>query len=180
MLFSGYRCPSNKHFILKAYKMAYLSLHSPVGDLTVFEEAGAIVALEWGWVKDGEKTPLLQKAKQQLDNYFDGLLSTFSLPINPSGTDFQKRVWNAMCEIPAGEYLSYGDVAKNLTSAAQAVGNACGANPIPIIIPCHRILAHGGTLGGFSGGGESLEERLRTKSALLALEKTPGFEPQLF
>ena len=156
--------------------MTYLSLHSPVGHLTVFEDENAIVALEWGWVEGGSKTPLLEKAKAQLDDYFDGLLTTFSLPTNPEGTDFQKRVWQAMCEIPLGEYLTYGDVAKKIGSAAQPVGNACGANPIPIIIPCHRILANGGALGGFSGGGEN---NLSTKAALLTLEKVPGFETPL-
>lgn len=159
--------------------MAYFSLHSPVGDLTVFEHDGAIVALEWGWVHGGKNTPLLTKTKAQLNDYFDGLLTSFSLPTNPEGTGFQKRVWALMCEIPAGEYLTYGEAAKKLKSAAQPVGNACGANPIPIIIPCHRILAKGGALGGFSGGGENLEDRLKTKSSLLALEKVPGFEPPM-
>lgn len=159
--------------------MSYISLHSSVGDLTVFEHENAIVALEWGWVGGGEITPLLEKAKAQLNDYFDGLITSFSLPTNPEGTGFQKRVWALMCEIPAGEYLTYGQVAKKLGSAAQPVGNACGANPIPIIIPCHRILAQGGELGGFSGGGETKEDRLNTKFSLLALEKVPGFEPPM-
>jgi methylated-DNA-[protein]-cysteine S-methyltransferase len=146
--------------------MPSLSLHSPVGDLTVHEDAGAVVALDWGWLPKHlrRETPLLKRACDQLQAYFDGGPGTFDLVLKPKGSDFQQRVWRAMCEIPPGRTRTYGDIAKELGSAAQAVGGACGANPIPVIIPCHRIVAAAG-LGGFSGEGG-----LETKSILLRLE----------
>ncbi|MDX2143707.1 MAG: methylated-DNA--[protein]-cysteine S-methyltransferase [Rhodospirillaceae bacterium] len=145
--------------------MPQLSFHSPVGDITLTEEDGAIVSLDWGWAKDNHSTPFLRKAKDQVDRYFDGKLADFDLPVKPAGTAFQQRVWRAMCAIPYGRTKTYGDLAKSLRSVARAVGGACGANPIPIIIPCHRVLASNGGLGGYSGDGG-----LDTKAALLKLE----------
>ena len=145
--------------------MPQLSFHSPVGELTVSEEDGVIVSLDWGWAKDNKSTPLLRKAKQQLDQYFDGKRMDFDLPLSPAGTLFQKKVWRLMSKIPYGHTKTYGDVAKALKSAARAVGGACGANHIPIIIPCHRVLGSNGALGGYSGDGG-----LDTKTALLKLE----------
>jgi methylated-DNA-[protein]-cysteine S-methyltransferase len=147
--------------------MPQLSMHSPIGDLTVAEEDGAIVALDWGWVSNEwqEETPLLKETIRQLNAYFDGELTQFSLPLNPEGTTFQQGVWKQMCLIPTGQTRTYGELSNELKSSAQAVGNACGANPIPVIIPCHRILAANG-LGGFSGAGG-----IETKTALLKLEK---------
>ncbi len=145
--------------------MPQLSLHSPVGDLTLSEEAGAIVALDWGWARDQAETPLLRRGKHQLERYFDGDGHPFDLPLAPAGTPFQQAVWQAMTEIPAGQTRSYGDLAAAVGSAARAVGGACGANPIPIIVSCHRVLAAGGALGGYSGEGG-----LETKVALLRLE----------
>jgi len=145
--------------------MPQLSFHSPVGELTVSEEDGAIVSLDWGWAKDNQSTPLLRKAKKQLDSYFDGKLLDFDLPLNPAGTVFQKKVWSVMSKITYGHTKTYGDVAKALTSAARAVGGACGANHIPIIIPCHRVLRSNGAMGGYSRDGG-----LDTKTALLKLE----------
>jgi methylated-DNA-[protein]-cysteine S-methyltransferase len=148
--------------------MPQLSMHSPVGDLTVTEEDGAIISLDWGWVPSEwqEETPLLQEAIEQLNDYFDGKRLDFDLPLNPPGSEFQKSVCAAMVAIPGGQTKSYGDIAKGLESSAQAVGNACGLNPIPIIIPCHRVLAAGREMGGFSGDGG-----VDTKKKLLALEK---------
>ena len=145
--------------------MPQLSFHSPLGEITVSEEDGAIVSLDWGWAKDNQSTPLLRKAKSQVDQYFDGELTTFDLPLNPAGTVFQKKVWRALSKIPYGRTKTYGDVAKALNSASRAVGGACGANHIPIIIPCHRVLAANGKLGGYSGAGG-----LDTKTVLLKLE----------
>lgn len=155
--------------------MAQLSLHSPIGDLTVTEEDGKIISLDWGWVPTEwqRTTPLLEKAVAQLNLYFDGDIGDFDLPLDPPGTEFQKKVWAEMLKIPAGKTKSYGDIAKILKSAAQPVGTACGANPIPIIIPCHRILAAGGKMGGYSGDGG-----LDTKEALLRLEKALPTEQQ--
>ncbi len=140
-------------------------MHSPIGDLTVFEEDEQVVSLDWGWVPEQWPSPLLAQAKEQLERYFDGELTDFDLPLAPDGTPFQKRVWAAMLGIPFGETRSYGDVAADISSAPQPVGQACGANPIPIIIPCHRITASSGHLGGYSGKGG-----IDTKIALLRLE----------
>lgn len=145
--------------------MPQLSFHSPVGDITLSEEDGAIVSVDWGWAKSNQPTALLRKAKDQMDRYFDRALTAFDLPLNPAGSPFQKKVWTAMGKIPYGRTRTYGDLAKALNSSAQAVGGACGANHIPIIIPCHRVLAAGGRLGGYSGDGG-----LDTKAALLKLE----------
>lgn len=144
--------------------MAQLSLHTPVGDLTVSEFDGRIVALDWGWGRDQDETPLLCDALRQLEAYFDGELDKFDLPLAPDGSPFQRQVWDQMCAIPKGETRTYGDVAAAIGGTARAVGGACGANPIPVIIPCHRILAANG-LGGYSGDGG-----LETKVALLRLE----------
>jgi methylated-DNA-[protein]-cysteine S-methyltransferase len=144
--------------------MSQLSIHSPVGDLSISEDDGVIVSIDWGWGRDQVKTPLLKEAVKQLNAYFDGHLKSFDLPLAPFGTEFQKRVWKQMCKIPYGKTLTYGDMAAKLKSGARPVGTACGRNPIPIIIPCHRIV---GTqnLGGYSGDGG-----LTTKVALLRLE----------
>ena len=144
--------------------MSQLSLHSPVGELTVFEEDGAIVAIEWGWGAEQSATPLLEEARRQLFGYFDGERRDFDLPVAPRGTDFQQRVWRALCDIPYGETRSYAQIADTLQSAARAVGQANASNPIPIIVPCHRVLATGG-IGGYSGG-----DGLPTKRLLLDLE----------
>jgi methylated-DNA-[protein]-cysteine S-methyltransferase len=142
-----------------------LSYPSPVGDLTVSEDDGAIVALDFGRGMMQTHTALLDEAVAQLAAYFDGGLTGFDLPLNPHGTDFQKKVWDLMQAIPYGGTRAYADLARDLKSAARAVGGACGANPIPVIIPCHRVLAAGGKMGGFSGG-----EGIPTKVALLRLE----------
>lgn len=109
-------------------------------------------------------SPLLERARDWLNGFFDGDTDAPDLPLRPDGTNFQKRVWGAMTAIPPGRTRSYGELARELDSAAQAVGNACGANPIPILIPCHRVVGASG-LGGYSGG-----DGLSTKTALLRLE----------
>lgn len=148
--------------------MPQLSLHSPLGDLTVSEEDGAIVALDWGWGRDQQETALLRAARGQLYAYFDRELTTFDLPLAPRGTPFQQRVWQALCAIPYGRTRSYAQLAASLDSAARAVGQANAANPIPIIVPCHRVVATNG-LGGYSGG-----DGVSTKRALLELEAPVG------
>lgn len=147
--------------------MSQLCMHSPVGDLTITEEDGAIISLDWGWVQQEwqSETPLLTQAIQQLNEYFDGERLDFDLPLNPPGSGFQKQVCQAMVDIPGGSTKSYGEIAQSIDSSAQAVGNACGLNPIPIIIPCHRVLAAKKEMGGFSGQGG-----VETKIALLTLE----------
>ena len=145
--------------------MTHLTMYSPVGALTVFEDAGAVVVLEWGRGPGAETTPLLDEAKRQLDAYFEGRLTVFDLPLRPRGTPFQEALWHRLSKIPYGQVLTYGALAARMKSAPRAVGGACGRNPIPIVIPCHRVVAAGGLLGGFSGG-----TGLDTKRALLRLE----------
>ena len=144
--------------------MPSLSLPSPVGQLTIDEEDDPIVAIRWADAPAGNGSPLLTEAARQLDAYFSGKLSHFDLPLAPAGSAFEARVWSAMQLIPYGETRSYGDLASAVGSAPRPVGRACGRNPIPIVIPCHRVLARGG-LGGYSGAGG-----LATKQRLLALE----------
>ena len=144
--------------------MPSISMPSPVGQLTLQEEGGAIVAVSWGNGALGNGSPLLAEAARQLEAYFAGKLIDFDLPLVPSGSAFEQRVWGAMRAIPYGQTRSYGDLAAMVSSAPRAVGGACGKNPIPIIIPCHRVLAKTG-LGGYSGEGG-----LETKQRLLALE----------
>ena len=131
--------------------MPQLSLHTPLGEVTISEDGGVIVALDWGRGRDQEATPLLREACDQLQKYFDGKRMSFDLPLAPEGSDFQKRVWAALCAIPPGETRSYADVARTIGSAPRAVGGANGANPIPLFIPCHRVIAADGSLGGYSG-----------------------------
>jgi methylated-DNA-[protein]-cysteine S-methyltransferase len=147
--------------------MLRLSVHSPLGPLTIVEDDDAIVALEWGWTRDVSETGLLGLAGDQLTSYFDGDLTNFSLPLAPSGTSFQRQVWASMTRIPYGKTLSYGSVAEEIDSSPRAVGTACGRNPIPIIIPCHRVVGNGGALVGYSGG-----EGVETKRYLLAHESS--------
>jgi len=151
-----------------------LSMHTPISDLTLHEWDGALVALDWGWSPEQEPTPLLKEAKRQLDAYFDGDLTRFDLPFAPHGSPFQKRLWKALEEIPYGETRTYGELATSLVSSARAVGTACGRNPLPILVPCHRVLAAGGGMGGYSGDGG-----LRTKKALLVLEGAMSVEAGL-
>ena len=143
-----------------------VTVPSPLGMLTVTEEDGAITRLRWhGQAATAAPTPLLAEAARQLHAYFDKSLRDFDLPLRPAGSPFQQAVWQAMCRIPAGSTRSYGAIAAEVEAPARAVGGACGTNPIPIIIPCHRILATGGALGGYSGQGGN-----ETKLFLLALE----------
>ena len=95
---------------------------------------------------------LLVSVRDQMSAYFDGKLEKFNLPLAPAGTEFQRGVWQAMTQIPYGQTQTYGDLAADSGSLARAVGGACGKNPIPIIIPCHRVMGGGGKLTGFSGG----------------------------
>ena len=144
---------------------AEFGLASPVGQLTIVEREGAIVAVRWGEPRQERQTPLLAAAKAQIDAYFYCGLRSFELPLNPAGTPFDQRVWQAMLAIPYGHTRSYGELAATVGGTARAVGTACGRNPIPIIIPCHRVLGAGGKMVGYSGG-----QGVESKCALLALE----------
>ena len=145
--------------------MSQISMHAPIGDLTINAEGNIIVSLDWGWAQEQNTNTLLQDAKSQLNDYFDGLRKNFDLSLEPPGTNFQQRVWSMMEQIPYGKTITYGEIAKALGSSARAVGMACGANPIPVIIPCHRVVA-ATDMGGYSGDGG-----VETKRALLHLEQ---------
>lgn len=124
---------------------------TPVGPVSVVVRDGAIIRLEWA-VLNGPSDPIAQAAVAQLSDYFAGARESFDLPLAPEGSDFQRKFGAALCAIPFGDTRTYGDLARDLGVPAQAIGQACGANPIPIIIPCHRVLGATG-LGGFSGAG---------------------------
>ncbi len=139
-----------------------MTLQSPFGPLTLREDEGKIAALSWGDGGSGS-TPLLNEAARQLGEYFAGTRHAFDLPV-AFRPGLQGAVMREMCAIPFGETRTYGDLAKSLGVPAQAIGQACGANPVPIIVPCHRILGASG-LGGFSAPGG-----VETKVALLRHE----------
>lgn len=146
--------------------MSHYSFSSPLGDLTAFETDGRLIALEWGRVDGGsDDIALLRETERQLDDYFDGRLRSFDLPLEPDGSAFQRKVWNALRRIPYGSVTTYGQIALDVGSAPRAIGGACGRNPLPIIIPCHRVVASSGSLGGYSG-----LDGLDTKQFLLSLE----------
>lgn len=143
-----------------------ISYVSPVGNLVISEEDGAIVGLDWSSSKYSDKSPELLKAALQLEEYFAGKRKDFDLELAANGTEFCCKVWEEMMKIPYGKTICYQDIAKKLKSHARAVGMACGKNPIPIIVPCHRVMAKDGKLCGYSGG-----KGIKTKQILLDLEK---------
>jgi methylated-DNA-[protein]-cysteine S-methyltransferase len=96
-------------------------------------------------------SPLAAEAVRQIRAYLSNPAAAFGLPLRPSGTTFQRRVWAEIESIPPGQVRTYGDVARRLHNAPRAVGQACGANPFPLVVPCHRVIASGGGLGGFAG-----------------------------
>lgn len=140
---------------------------SPIGPLLLIEDDGRLAEIRFavGDEPDRDETPLLKKAKAQLAEFFAGRRREFDLPLVPARTAFQQRVRDAMLSIPWGRTLSYGEIAHIAGGAPRAVGQACGANMLPIIVPCHRVLAANG-IGGYSGA-----KGLDTKRFLLALEK---------
>jgi len=151
---------------------------SPIGPLAIAEDGGAISGIRFGWLNEGAPpmpaclpaTPLLKSAAAQLDEYFAGGRKAFSLPLGLRGAAFSLSVWSALMEIPYGETRSYSEVASMVgrPGAARAVGMANCRNPIPIIVPCHRVIGADGSLTGYAGG-------LATKRYLLELEGCGGF-----
>ena len=140
-------------------------IQTPIGQMCLTEENGAIVSFLWGGGARDE-SPLLLKAEQQLMEYFSDKRKSFDLPLAPKGTEFQKKVWAALCEIPYGETRTYADIAKMIGNekACRAVGMANHVNPIPVIVPCHRVIGSNGKLTGYAGG-------LEKKQLLLDLEQ---------
>lgn len=132
--------------------MSHATCVSPLGPLTVTAADGAIIALNWGQAACGLLDPLVRTAVDELDAYFEGNLRAFSVALKPVGTAFQRRVWAAIAAIPWGETRSYAALAAALGSGPRAVAQACAANPIPVLIPCHRVIGANGSLTGYSGG----------------------------
>ena len=146
--------------------MPALLTETPAGPVLIVESGRRIAEIRFasGTETDHDDTPLLQRAEAQIQEYFAGRRRQFDLPLAPAPTAFQARVRSAMQEIPYGQTRSYGELAHAAGGAPRAIGQACGANPLPLVVPCHRVVASGG-LGGYSGG-----EGLATKRLLLALE----------
>ncbi len=155
--------------------MLYSAMESPLGPLLL---AGSRHALKIVYFSRGKKAhaaepeweradDAFKRVKRQLKEYFDGERRTFDIPLAPDGTDFQRAVWHALTTIPYGATCAYRDIAQRIDQpkALRAVGAANGANPIPIIIPCHRVIGSDGSLTGFGGGLES-------KRWLLDLERS--------
>lgn len=145
--------------------MPALCIQSPLGPLTIKSQDGAIISLEFKLSKASDEAPELLKAKEQLEAYFDGKLQSFSLELNPKGTPFQLKVWKALESVPYGQCVSYKTIAQNIKrpNAMRAVGGANSKNPLPIFIPCHRVIGANGKLVGYSSGMEK-------KIALLKIE----------
>jgi len=153
-------------------------IRSPVGNLKINAEDGHIVSIDFRAESgdDGNSQPVLIEAARQLSEYFAGHRKVFDLPLAPGGTAFQQSVWKALAAIPFGDLRSYRDIAEEIgkPNAVRAVGSANGRNPIPIVVPCHRVIGSDGSLTGFAGG-------LDMKRALLALEGSlPPATPELF
>ena len=131
--------------------MPQLSLHTPIGDLSVAEEAGAIVSLDWGWGRDQTETALLARAREQLFAYFDGSLTRFDLPLDPAGTPYRRRIWFALLDIPYGATRSYADLARQRRQ--PAVGRPGQRRPTRSrsSSPATACVATNG-IGGYSGG----------------------------
>lgn len=152
---------------------AVCSYHSPLGSLRLVAEQGALKAIHFADPEniDSKQSdhPLLANTVLQLGEYFDGKRQSFDLPLNPEGSEFQQEVWKALSEIPFGHTLTYLELAKKLgnPNSVRAVGRANGQNPIPIIIPCHRIIGAEGKLVGYSGGLENKKWLLRHEGVLL-------------
>ena len=149
-----------------------LVMSSPVGKLTLVASKNGLVAIDVRnnakqvvTAKDASAQSILLKTKKQLEQYFAGKRTSFDVALDLVGTEFQVKAWRALCRIPFGKTISYGQQASNIKNpkAFRAVGSANGKNPIPIIVPCHRVVASDGSLGGYSLG-------LKMKKQLLALE----------
>ena len=155
-------------------------MDSPVGELRIVEHGGAITAIEFSPFRDHDGRPrgdrddantVLAETVRQLRAYFDRDLKEFDLPLEPAGSEFQRSVWGQLLKIGYGETASYGEIARRLgrsNAASRAVGLANGSNPIPIVIPCHRVIGADGTLTGYAGG-------IERKQTLLELEQDALF-----
>jgi len=148
--------------------MPALTLDTPTGPFTLIEREGALVAARWGDDRGRDETPLLIEAARQVAAYFASEDAGFDLPLRIEGSAVQQAACAAMAAIPRGETRTYGEIARDLGVSAQAMGQLCGRNPIPLIVPCHRVLGSNG-LGGFSAPGG-----VETKVWLLRHERAGG------
>lgn len=147
--------------------MFYYTFISDIGEITVIADENYIKAVQFGKSEYvNKKTPLISEAVNQLQEYFKGDRKVFTVPLKPDGTDFQRKVWKALTEIPYGQTASYGEIAEKIgkSGGARAVGNANNKNPIAIMIPCHRVIGANGSLTGYAAG-------IDIKKKLLDLEK---------
>jgi methylated-DNA-[protein]-cysteine S-methyltransferase len=148
---------------------SWTSVSSPWGPLALAARDGAIVEVRFGPVPPGERradaSDVLLRAATEIAEYAAGSRRAFTVPVAPEGTEFQRRAWKVLQGIPWGETISYAEQARRMgrPTAVRAVGGANGRNPVPILVPCHRVIAADGSLGGFSGG-------LAHKKSLLTLE----------
>ena len=151
----------------------FLTVDSPLGKLLLESDGVSLTGLRLGREFDGVETPdvVLEKAADWLETYFRGEVRAVDFPLDPKGTAFQKQVWQLLLEIPQGAVRTYGDLARDAAKilgkenmSAQAVGQAVGANPIAIVIPCHRCVAAGGRLGGYAYGTEKKQWLLAHES----------------
>lgn len=141
-------------------RLSFLDVPSPIGPLRLVASPNGLRQIEFSplsapdpeWT--AESTPVLSEVARQLNEYFAGSRRSFDLPLEPSGTDFQQSVWKVLRGIPFGQTISYGEQARRLGDAkkARAVGSANGRNPLPIVVPCHRVIGTNGSLTGFAGG----------------------------
>jgi len=156
--------------------LVYDVVAAPIGRLIVATDGDAIAGV-WmanasprddNWSAQRGSDPILAEARGQLAAYFEGALRRFTLPLAPNGTDFQRRVWRALEAIPYGATISYAELARRVgnTTAVRAVGAANGRNPIPIIVPCHRVIGSDGSLTGFGGGLDRKRWLLQHEGAL--------------
>ena len=161
----------------KVMQSMWTTVDSPVGELRIVATDEAVLAIEFSPFRGltngrpiGERSddhPVLKETVRQLSSYFSRQLRDFDLPLAPQGSAFQQRVWAQLRLIPYGETASYGEIARRLgmtNSASRAVGLANGRNPVPIVVPCHRVIGANGTLTGYAGG-------LERKQTLLSLEQ---------
>ena len=153
--------------------MNYQLLDTPIGTLRLVCDDGRLVAIEFEGqyaldARPDDTDAVLTETARQLREYFNGKRQHFDLPLAPGGTDFQRTVWRALRDIPYGEVRSYRDIALAIgrASAVRAVGAANGRNPVPIVVPCHRVIGSDGSLTGFAGGLDAKKRLLQREGAL--------------
>lgn len=160
-------------------------IDSPVGPLLLVATEDALTRIDFGGESGGRgetgRAPILALAKRELGDYFRGKLREFTVPLAPEGTAFQRDVWNALLALPFGATTTYGEIAQRIgrPAAVRAVGAANGANPIPIIIPCHRVIGRDGSLTGY-GGGIAIKQFLLRLEGVRVREVSDERQPALF